>query len=93
MLLKLIVKLALFLINQCCLMLMLEWDLFFIGLAFEKSLLPIHPLLARILDTVVAFAFRDQLLAYWSSVERVLQGLREARGLSFDELALCSDTL
>ena len=63
------------------------------GLAFEKSLLPIHPFLARILDTVVAFAFGDQLLAYWSSVERIFQGLREARGLSFNKLALCSDTL
>ena len=63
------------------------------GLAFEKILFPIRPFLARILDTVVAFAFGDQLLGYWSSVERILQGLREARGLSFDELALCSDTL
>ena len=84
---------ALLLINQCCLMIMREQDLISMGLAFEKRLLPIHPYLAWILDTMVAFAFGDQLLAYWNRVECILQGLGEASGLSFDELALCPDTL
>ena len=62
-------------------------------LASEKSILPVHTMVNRILDDVVTFAFGGQLLAYWCSVECILQGLREAGVLPFNELALCLDAL